>query len=88
VHLGVAFVGTIGDGDVTDFTALGDAVNTTARLASAAGSGEVLVTQETVDAAELDTTQDAKRTLELRGREAPVNVAVFDSTPLKRRAEG
>lgn len=37
VHTGDAFVGTTGVGDaVADFTALGDVVNTTARLASAA----------------------------------------------------
>src|SRR5690606_6627366 len=34
VHTGVAFVGSVGEGGITDFTALGDAVNTTARLAS------------------------------------------------------
>src|SRR3954471_14771895 len=43
VHTGIAFVGSIGDGKVTDFTALGDSVNATARLASAAGPGEILV---------------------------------------------
>ena len=46
VHSGTAFVGSVGDGLVADFTAMGDAVNVTARLASQAGSGEVLVTEE------------------------------------------
>ena len=39
VHTGIAFVGSVGDHGVTDFTALGDAVNTAARLASAAEAG-------------------------------------------------
>jgi adenylate cyclase len=44
VHTGVAFVGATGLGTtIDDFTALGDAVNITARLASAAFAGEVIV---------------------------------------------
>ena len=44
VHTGDAFVGATGPGTtVEDFTALGDAVNITARLASAAIVGEVIV---------------------------------------------
>jgi len=45
VHTGVAYVGTVkgAQNTVTDFTALGDSVNITARLASAAGVGEALV---------------------------------------------
>jgi hypothetical protein len=43
VHTGVAYVGTVGEGDVRDFTALGDPVNIAARLASVAQAGELLV---------------------------------------------
>ena len=44
VHIGVAFVGTVGSSkEISDFTALGDPVNTTARLASLASAGELLV---------------------------------------------
>jgi len=78
VHTGVAFVGSIGgDGDVTDFTALGDAVNTTARLASAAGAGELLVTSPAAAAAGLDDGALEHRHLELRGRAEPVDVVVL-----------
>ena len=46
VHTGEAYVGTTGPaGAVDDFTALGDVVNTTARLASSAAAGEILVTR-------------------------------------------
>ena len=44
VHTGLAWVGAVGDESHTEITALGDTVNTTARLASAAAAGEVLVT--------------------------------------------
>jgi adenylate cyclase len=40
VHTGVAYVGRVGEGDACDFTAVGDAVNTTSRLASSAGAGD------------------------------------------------
>ena len=44
VHTGVAYVGTVGsEAAVSDVTVLGDVANTTARLASAAGPGEILV---------------------------------------------
>ena len=43
VHSGITFVGNVGGEGVVDFTALGDTVNTAARLASAAAAGEVLL---------------------------------------------
>jgi adenylate cyclase len=76
VHTGVAFVGNVGDKGVTDFTALGDTVNTAARLASAAGEGEILVTRAAADAAGLVGDSERRR-LELRGRTEPVEVVVL-----------
>jgi adenylate cyclase len=75
VHTGAAYVGAIGD-TVTDFTALGDSVNVTARLASAAGPGEILVSSAAADAAGLDPTLET-RTLSLRGRVEPLDVRVL-----------
>ena len=52
VHTGTAYVGPTGPaGAVDDFTALGDVVNTTARLASAAAAGELLVSVAAAEAA-------------------------------------
>jgi adenylate cyclase len=76
VHTGVAFVGNVGHEGVTDFTALGDTVNTTARLASAAGEGEILVTRAAADAAGLVGDSEQRR-LELRGRKESVEVVVL-----------
>jgi adenylate cyclase len=76
VHTGVAFVGSVGDKGVSDFTALGDAVNTTARLASAASEGEVLVTLAAADSAGIVERPEQRR-LELRGRSEPVDVVVL-----------
>jgi adenylate cyclase len=76
VHTGVAYVGTVGEGDARDFTALGDPVNIAARLASAAGAGELLVSSATATAAGLDTTPLERRALELRGRDEKVDAWV------------
>jgi adenylate cyclase len=76
VHTGVAFVGSIGEGDDCDFTAVGDAVNTTARLASAAGAGEILVSRAAAAAAGLDAAGLEARKLELRGRDEMVDAVV------------
>ncbi|HEV8053503.1 MAG TPA: adenylate/guanylate cyclase domain-containing protein [Candidatus Limnocylindrales bacterium] len=43
VHTGIAWMGAVGEGAHSELTALGDSVNTTARLASVAVAGEVLV---------------------------------------------
>ena len=76
VHTGVSFVGTIGEGDALDFTALGDTVNTASRVTAAAGAGEILVTRSAAEAAGLDTTELERRTLELRGRNEAIDVFV------------
>jgi adenylate cyclase len=76
VHTGEAFVGATGPAGTTeDFTALGDVVNTTARLASAARAGEVIVSVVAAEAAGVDSAD--RRTLEIRGREEPVEVVVL-----------
>jgi adenylate cyclase len=69
VHTGVPYVGRVGQGDACDFTAVGDAVNTAARLASSAAAGEILVSSSAANASELDTTGIELRILALRGRE-------------------
>jgi adenylate cyclase len=76
VHTGVAFVGSIGEGDACDFTAVGDAVNTTARLASSAGAGEVLLSRAAVVASGFDASGLETRTLALRGRDESVDAVV------------
>jgi adenylate cyclase len=78
VHSGVAFIGVVGDGmEAVDFTALGDAVNVTARLATAAAAGELLVTEGSASRAGLDIAPLPRRRLELKGRATPVDVVVL-----------
>jgi adenylate cyclase len=75
VHSGVAFVGSVGQGPDTELTAMGDAVNVAARLASAAGAGEILVTAEAAAAAE-DMARRERRSLQLKGKSEPTDVVV------------
>ena len=78
IHTGEAFVGATGPiGAVDDFTALGDAVNTTARLASAARAGEVLISAAAAEAAGTVTDGLERRTLDIRGRTEPIEVIVL-----------
>jgi adenylate cyclase len=76
VHTGVAYVGRVGEGDASDFTAVGDAVNTASRLASSAGAGEILVSRAAVEASGLDPFGLEERMLALRGRGKMVEALV------------
>ena len=76
VHTGIAWVGAVGEGAYVTITALGDAVNTTARLASAAGAGEILVTTAAAEAAGLDPGLE-RRPLELKGKQEIVDVVTL-----------
>jgi adenylate cyclase len=80
VHTGSAWVGAVGSGTRTELTALGDAVNTTARLASAAEAGEILVTDGTATAAGLDSNL-MRRPLELRGKQQTTEVVTLTVRP-------
>ncbi len=76
MHTGPAWVGAVGDGAHTELTALGDTVNTTARLASVAKAGEILVTTAAAEAAGLDPALE-RRSLDLKGKELPTDVVVL-----------
>src|SRR5687767_3233584 len=75
IHTGVAYVGVVGEA-VTDFTALGDSVNVTARLASAAAGGEILVSADASKLAGLQPDLETRH-LTLRGRQQPLDVRVL-----------
>jgi adenylate cyclase len=77
VSSGNAFVGSVGTESHVDFTALGDTVNIAARLSSAAGVGEVLVTVDAANAADLDQAGLERRDLTLKGRSGPTSVLVL-----------
>jgi adenylate cyclase len=78
VNTGMAYVGAVGSqGQVTDVTALGDAVNTTARLASAAQAGQVLVTESAAAASGLNIDGLGVERIELKGKSEPTAVHIL-----------
>ena len=80
IHSGNAFVGSVGEAPHAELTALGDVVNTAARLGSAAAAGEILVSCEAADAAGMELGPLEHRSLELKGKSAPTEVVVLTAT--------
>src|SRR5687768_8335253 len=84
VHTGNAFVGGVGsEATVMDFTAIGDAVNIAARLASVAAAGEVLISESSYPFVRDDLGELDLRQLVVKGRDAPVDVRVLQVTPAR-----
>ena len=82
VHTGVAFFGAVGTSEgMMDMTALGDPVNTAARLASQAATGEIIVSEDAVAAAGIDAGGLEQRSLSLKGKESEVPVRVIRVGP-------
>ena len=77
VNSGVAYVGSVGSGDHSDITAMGDPVNVAARLASAAGAGEILVAPETIRLLGWDASSLVTRELRLKGKADPIVAVVI-----------
>jgi adenylate cyclase len=76
VNSGHTYVGNVGGHGVVDFTALGDPVNTAARLAASAGAGEALLSESVYVAVAGQLPNLEQRALALRGKEAPFAVRV------------
>lgn len=78
VHTGRAYVGVVGGEDSPmDFTALGDNVNITARLASEAGPGEILISEAAYSAANLQPRDLEHRQMDLKGKSEQIGVYVL-----------
>ena len=77
VNTGVAYVGTVGNDELIDFTAMGDPVNVAARLSSAAHAGELLVSLSTLTAAGMPDDGLEHRSLELKGKTEVTEVVVL-----------
>lgn len=80
VHTAVTWFGAVGQGQRTELTVVGDPVNTTARLASLAVTGEILVTTDAAAAAGLDPGLE-RRQLELKGKHSPTEVVTIRVGP-------
>lgn len=78
VHAGIAYFGAMGTTEgLTEISAKGDEVNTAARLASKAGVGEIVVSEQALQKAHMDGKELESRSLELKGISEPVRVRVI-----------
>ena len=83
---GMARVGNVGAGEVKDFTAVGDVVNTAARLQASASPGEILMSADVHERIAERHPGAVPRTLALRGKSTPVpaySIAVGAGAPVR-----
>lgn len=77
VHAGPAFVGMVGAAGVVDFTALGDTVNTGARLQALAQPNELVVSEELCLSLSDPRLDCESRLVELKGKADPFPIRVL-----------
>lgn len=77
VNAGVAFVGSVGSDYVVDFTAVGDTVNTAARLQGHAQAGELVLSEDVYQTIGSRYTAAEPKSVNIRGRDAPVDIRVL-----------
>lgn len=79
IHMGLAYIGNVRKGEVKDFTAVGDVVNTAARLQSFAQAGQIIMS-ESVFAHVARLFPGAEQTaLQVKGKAEPVPAYVLPS---------
>jgi adenylate cyclase len=78
---GVASVGNVGTGEVKDFTAIGDVVNTAARLQQCARAGQLVMSEHVRANLEGSRPEGAAVELQLKGKAEPVRAWVVSPDP-------
>src|SRR4051794_14896316 len=78
IDFGQAYVGNVGSGEVKDFTALGDVVNTTARLQSSADAGQIVISERLFDRLSAGSLQAPSTSLDLKGKHETQPARVID----------
>ena len=73
IGIGEAYVGHVGTEAVSDFTAIGDIVNTVARLKGSANGGEVVMSTSLSELANVDGRTES---LTVRGKAEPISVCI------------
>jgi adenylate cyclase len=76
---GLAFVGNVGEEDVKDFTALGDVVNTAARLQAQAQPAQLILSESAYEGVRDRFPTVERVELELKGKAEPVPAYAIDA---------
>jgi adenylate cyclase len=77
INHGQAYVGKVGTGDVNDFTALGDTVNTASRLQSEAKAGQIVVSESVYTEINSEYQNVPVRHVDVRGKEEKFGVHII-----------
>ena len=77
LHAGLAYVGKVGTSTVNDFTALGDTVNSAARLQAEAAAGEIVLSETVYQEASDLYPGLEQRTVALRGKAEAITIRVI-----------
>lgn len=88
LDVGRAYVGNVGAGEVKDFTAVGDVVNTAARLQSAAGSGQIVLSERLFERLAARPDNATAITLDLKGKQEAEPARVIDRGAATIASEG
>lgn len=78
LHTGEAIIGYIGSDRRSEYTAIGDTVNTSSRLESNARGGEILISDATAKAAHSRYKLKAREAIMVKNRQQPVNLWEVD----------
>ena len=79
INFGIASVGNVQKGHQKDFTAVGDVVNTAARLQSAAAPGEIVLAEAVFERLTTKPERAKSRLLEVKGKPDALAVLVVES---------
>ena len=77
LHMGVASVGNVGKGQSKDFTAVGDVVNTAARLQSCAKGGQIVLSRQIYEKAGESCLNAEAASLSVKGKSEPLEAYVI-----------
>jgi adenylate cyclase len=75
INTGSAIVGFIGSESRLDYTAIGDTVNTAARLEHLAKAGQIIISEYTMQALDASVSYTPLEAVQLKGRTARMQIA-------------
>jgi adenylate cyclase len=77
IHMGIASVGNVGKAGTKDLTAVGDVVNTAARLQSCASADQIVVSDEVYARAASSCSDGQPASFSVKGKSEPIRAHVI-----------